>query len=351
MVFSLQAPEGYREPLLDNLFAKLDKAFGEWSDVLIDEVVEVLEGIDSPDKMHAFFTDLRLILGGDTLQPASDLDNGGWEPLTLEPASPFGVFVRQCLVAYEGLPFEGACRLFSELQLYYQQQQPADGMPLTPLTPLTPGFPDDAAPTPGKPASFCRPSAAVGTYLQREAAKVEKDVGRRPAAVLEDQIKDLLSLDPEQSRAHYLRYLNHLHHNNYPAAVDCLHRYFDHTSSIFTTGADSAQGAAGGAAGAAGGGGGGSALGGLVGRGQNALLNLGEAHRAAELQLPELAVFAKLALAQFSACHLVIPHPLGRPPREGGVEDQVLSLAIPDDGRRCRPRQTHRMHSITLNSR
>ena len=84
--------------------------------------------MESPDELHSFFGELRAMLGSEGQLPDAALEEApAWEPLTLEPASPLGVFVRRCLVAFEGLLFEGACRLYAELLAYVEPDQPAQG--------------------------------------------------------------------------------------------------------------------------------------------------------------------------------------------------------------------------------
>jgi hypothetical protein len=61
--------------------------------------------------------------------------------------------------------------------------------------------------------------------------QVPKCVGRQPPCTLQGELNQLLRLDPEHSRAHYVAYLNQLEHGDYPAAVDSLHRYFDFSAA------------------------------------------------------------------------------------------------------------------------
>jgi len=61
--------------------------------------------------------------------------------------------------------------------------------------------------------------------------QVPKRAGRQPPSTLEGELNQLLRLDPEHSRAHYVAYLNQLEHGDYPAAVDSLHRYFDFSAA------------------------------------------------------------------------------------------------------------------------
>lgn len=61
--------------------------------------------------------------------------------------------------------------------------------------------------------------------------QVPKRVGRHPPSTLQGELKQLLRLDSENSRAHYVAYLNQLEHGDYPAAVDSLHRYFDFSAA------------------------------------------------------------------------------------------------------------------------
>lgn len=83
------------------------------------------------------------------------------------------------------------------------------------------------------------------------APQVPKRVGRQAPASLQSDLNELLRLDPEHTRAHYVHYLNQLEHADFPAAVDSLHRYFDFSAAQLTAGNADSGGAMGAALGAA----------------------------------------------------------------------------------------------------
>ena len=59
------------------------------------------QSVESPEELHVFFGELRSMLGGEGPLPMMDSVNDvgpQWEPLSLEPSSPLGLFVRHCLV-------------------------------------------------------------------------------------------------------------------------------------------------------------------------------------------------------------------------------------------------------------
>lgn len=88
-----------------------------------------------------------------------------------------------------------------------------------------------------------------------------RELGSSRLEALEGQLRELERLAPGCPKLQYVRFLACLHHGDYPAATEALHRYFD-----YGTGHDgSALTAEGGAKG-------------QTGRFQNALLNLGSMH-------------------------------------------------------------------------
>ncbi|CAL5392261.1 unnamed protein product [Camellia sinensis] len=98
-------------------------------------------------------------------------------------------------------------------------------------------FPNDAlrgADPPG--AVFLRTNLQLQGYLLEQADAIEKHGNSFPLNAFESILKQIQKLAPELHRVHFLRYLNSLYHDDYPAALENLHRYFDY--SLWTEGFD-----------------------------------------------------------------------------------------------------------------
>ncbi|XP_059656236.1 anaphase-promoting complex subunit 5 isoform X2 [Cornus florida] len=67
-------------------------------------------------------------------------------------------------------------------------------------------------------------------YLIEKADAIEKHGSSVPLNAFEYILKQLLKMAPELHRVHFLRYLNNLYHDDYPAALENLHRYFDYSA-------------------------------------------------------------------------------------------------------------------------
>ncbi|PIN17444.1 hypothetical protein CDL12_09903 [Handroanthus impetiginosus] len=70
----------------------------------------------------------------------------------------------------------------------------------------------------------------VQGYLSEQADAIEKHGSSFPLNAFESLLKKLQQLAPELHRVHYLRYLNSLYHDDYPGALENLHRYFDYSA-------------------------------------------------------------------------------------------------------------------------
>ncbi|KAL7217600.1 hypothetical protein ACSBR2_010948 [Camellia fascicularis] len=92
-------------------------------------------------------------------------------------------------------------------------------------------FPNDAlrgADPPG--AVFLRTNLQLQGYLLEQADAIEKNGNSFPLNAFESILKQIQKLAPELHRVHFLRYLNSLYHDDYPAALENLHRYFDYSA-------------------------------------------------------------------------------------------------------------------------
>ncbi|KAL6506801.1 hypothetical protein OROHE_022238 [Orobanche hederae] len=76
--------------------------------------------------------------------------------------------------------------------------------------------------------TFLHTNWQVQGYLSEQADAIEKNGSSFPLNAFESVLKKLQQLAPEFHRVHYLRYLNSLYHDDYPGALENLHRYFDY---------------------------------------------------------------------------------------------------------------------------
>jgi anaphase-promoting complex subunit 5 len=77
---------------------------------------------------------------------------------------------------------------------------------------------------------FLRTNWQIQGYLLEQADAIEKQGSSFPLNAFESILKQLQKLAPELHRVHFLRYLNSLYHDDYPAALENLHRYFDYSA-------------------------------------------------------------------------------------------------------------------------
>ncbi|XP_047941090.1 anaphase-promoting complex subunit 5 isoform X1 [Salvia hispanica] len=78
--------------------------------------------------------------------------------------------------------------------------------------------------------TFLHTNWQVQGYLSEQADVIEKYGSSFPLDAFESILKKLQQLAPELHRVHYLRYLNNLYHDDYPGALENLHRYFDYSA-------------------------------------------------------------------------------------------------------------------------
>ncbi|KAF7124533.1 hypothetical protein RHSIM_Rhsim12G0010800 [Rhododendron simsii] len=77
---------------------------------------------------------------------------------------------------------------------------------------------------------FLRTNLQIQGYLLEQADEIEKNGSSFPLNAFESILKQIQKLAPELHRVHFLRYLNSLYHDDYPAALENLHRYFDYSA-------------------------------------------------------------------------------------------------------------------------
>ncbi|KAL3502522.1 hypothetical protein ACH5RR_036971 [Cinchona calisaya] len=77
---------------------------------------------------------------------------------------------------------------------------------------------------------FLRTNWQIQGYLLEQADAIERQGSSLFLNAFEVTLKQLQKLAPELHRVHFLRYLNSLHHDDYPVALENLHRYFDYSA-------------------------------------------------------------------------------------------------------------------------
>ncbi|KAG5247249.1 anaphase-promoting complex [Salix suchowensis] len=77
---------------------------------------------------------------------------------------------------------------------------------------------------------FLRTNWQVQGYLMEQADAIEKHDSSFSFNSSELVLRQIKKLAPELHRVHFLRYLNSLYHDDYFAALDNLHRYFDYSA-------------------------------------------------------------------------------------------------------------------------
>lgn len=87
--------------------------------------------------------------------------------------------------------------------------------------------------------AFLRTNWQMQGYLMEQADAIEKHGSSFSLNSFELILRQLQKLAPELHRVHFLRYLNSLYHDDYFAALENLHRYFDYSAG--TEGFDFAQ--------------------------------------------------------------------------------------------------------------
>ena len=179
----------------------------------------------------------------------------------IDPKSSYGEFVRKACRGFGKMPFEVVCKLYAACQVYVQPysdeveakrvvpdvggggcggcggeggrdifarlnakiervgvsaaKAPAENHKATSAVGLSPLL------------SMCSPST-ISDMVRKRALNIEASIGRVQFEDTEAAITNLLNFHPEQALSHYLRYLNCLHHREFPGALDSLHRYFDY---------------------------------------------------------------------------------------------------------------------------
>ncbi|KAB1226851.1 Anaphase-promoting complex subunit 5 [Morella rubra] len=83
-----------------------------------------------------------------------------------------------------------------------------------------------------KSGIFLRANRQIQGYLQEQADAIQKNGSSLSLNGFELVLRRLHKLAPELHRVHLLRYLNSLYHDDYFAALENLHRYFDYSFEV-----------------------------------------------------------------------------------------------------------------------
>lgn len=277
-----KACESIFEPTLDELTVQLKEIGGVLNHWLSDQLTRRLSSLASPDDLFNFFNDMRGILGGCDSNVMDD------DQIMLDPNSIIGMFVRRCLLSFNQMSFEGVCHLLTNVGTYCKEV--LSGYPPYELSRLddSVNYPNTAqvgddfegnkmgtgtipfhehvpnafsefvgdsnfssrglensevameashtASSSGNTArgigsrsgSFLRTIWQVQGYLYEQSDVIEKQGSSFPLNAFESLLKKLQKSASELHRVHYLRYLNNFYHDDYPGALENLHRYFDY---------------------------------------------------------------------------------------------------------------------------
>lgn len=288
------------EPKLEELISQLRLISQNWEATwLIDQLISRLSCLSSPDDLFNFFTDIRGIIGG---PDSGDIEA---DQVILDANSNLGIFLRRCILAFNLLPFEGVCRLLTNIGIYCKEEFSSippyeetsldgsssnletyseyENMDLenffydkvseeiearkeasgrVPFHLHTPNallslvddidVPADSVSKQsdklrvGSPyedrqsnmvrdidpsgAVFLRTNWQIQGYLQEHADTIEKNGSAVSLNGFEIVLRQLQKLAPELHRVHFLSYLNALSHDDYTAALENLHCYFDYSA-------------------------------------------------------------------------------------------------------------------------
>ncbi|XP_062105715.1 anaphase-promoting complex subunit 5 [Humulus lupulus] len=84
----------------------------------------------------------------------------------------------------------------------------------------------------GKAGLFLRTNWQIQGFLQEQADAIERHGGSFSLNAFELVLRQLQKSAPKLHRVHFLRYLNSLYHDDYFAALENLHCYFDYSAGI-----------------------------------------------------------------------------------------------------------------------
>lgn len=248
--------DGVLNRSLSELCAALVAAVpGEGGSRLQAALEGTLEGIRGPDSVASLFDDIANCM---VAPNAADVGgDGGARPTHIDRSSQLGLFLRRCLLEERKGGFAALARGFDRLSAYRAAESDAGSGQRSGRVSEAHALDefDFRSPSISRRDSVGRRSVSgagsgVGTpgttkraahrmrdmtpaqrrcYFEALAARVESLVGVLPRHTLREEIEGLLLLAPETPAAHLAHYLTALHNNEYEAAVENLHRYFDYS--------------------------------------------------------------------------------------------------------------------------
>lgn len=206
----LQGGDSYREKTWCELVQCLKEAEAEGMVLILEE--ELIRLTESPDEILDFFQYFETLTGRGCLSSAVPSS-------TLDGESQFGMYVRASVLQFNSLPFASVSSLYDSLVSYFDDDGDMGGQ-------------HDDLEGEGSPNGYSciAPKPQLRRFLHAHAVKSEAEIGRRSYEQTEAMLRDLHTLNSgrELPQAHFLRYLNCLHHREYEEALDSLHRYFDY---------------------------------------------------------------------------------------------------------------------------
>ncbi|XXQ37230.1 Anaphase-promoting complex subunit 5 [Plasmodiophora brassicae] len=159
---------------------------------------DIVGGVQYPDDIVDLFADFDRTIN------ISTSENEYSSPI--HRASPFGVFLREIVLAFNLLPFSGVARLFDEFVAFCAQDS-------------------------GKPKPATR---LLSQYVHEQIAAIQASIGHASYGDTEDMIGNLLAAGCADAipQIHYLRFLNCMYHKEFAGAVASLHRFFDRSGLL-----------------------------------------------------------------------------------------------------------------------
>jgi hypothetical protein len=186
-----------------------DAELGAVAEDLRDEITR----IESPDALLD-----RLQCLADALQ--RDVDSDGDDKRLIDPRSVVGRFVREIVLVYNGLLFEGVARLFEAVERYAAVGPGAQ--------PPTHSDADDDAELRARAAHLRHvPPKQLERRLAVAAEELQRFPRARGARVVEREVDDVLAAAPDLASGHLVRHINFTQHYDFAGALHSLHNYFD----------------------------------------------------------------------------------------------------------------------------
>jgi len=198
------------------------------------------EAASSIDSMIDLFADLRDIC----------------KKSVIDRTSAQGIYIRRISLGFEELPFEAVGALWTAFHDYVERGASFfdNNNPISDLD-NTKASKNMHKPPHLYPPEHWKPSPRqLERRLHEKCLHFEKHLGtpNHSYEQVEAEIQYILTQHPELPAAHFLRFLNCLHHGEHVGAIDSLHRYFDYamirerrdtlTMASATASANSSQG-------------------------------------------------------------------------------------------------------------